>query len=658
MSNFRLQPDELNAHLQERVAALELELAALRSQLEQRTPASQSSENSTLETAYALLQTEVLQLRRREASRQEQEQSTQAQLAELLQANQVLQASLHKLVEEPDLEKFLGHLLTLCAQRFAAAEAGLWRYENGIFRLFISYEEGKIKHRSNVSHPGSNLEIARKIRNQDVLSYLRQREIVADYEEDFATRPVYEQFRDYFQQRGIKAALKIPMFLDDDLRGILVLRYRHRHQFQPDEAELAHALANQAVLALELTRLTEEVQQVAIVQQREQAAQDRASELSRANEILSGSLGYLSTNPDFNDVLGHLLAEAVRYSRAATGHLLLYDATQHSFTLTVRCRDGHIFWQPADDEPEFLRLPLPARDVLQQLRHQPKLAIVHRDEFERTLCPPTLNWCAQEHYQTLLRCLLTIGKQPVGLLILAFPHPLTLSPVDHELLLALSYQLALVIQLARAAAEAQQTALLQERNRLAGELHDTLAQAFTGISIQLGVAKRIVQHDPREVSQILDRVMELANSALTQARRSVWALHPTDEDFADLASKLPDSVAQITRGTGIQAQVQIVGTPQPLPPLMGKNLLRIGQEAMTNTLKHADATQLQVTLTYHPQSVELCLEDNGRGFLPSLDTGGFGLISMSDRADRINGQLTIDSELGCGTKISVQVPLE
>ncbi|PSR15562.1 hypothetical protein C8255_22480 [filamentous cyanobacterium CCP3] len=200
--------------------------------------------------------------------------TAQKPTVDLAQANQVLQASLSKLANEPDLKNFLGHLLMVCTDRFMASEAGLWRYENGLFCLSVSYEDGEIKHEGAIAHPGATRAIARKIRNQDVLARLRKREIISDYPEDFATQPVYEHFRDYFQQRGIQAALKIPLFLGDDLRGVLVMRFQYRRVFMPEEAELAFALGNQAVLALELTRLAEVAQSAAIMEERNRMARD------------------------------------------------------------------------------------------------------------------------------------------------------------------------------------------------------------------------------------------------------------------------------------------------------------------------------------------------------------------------------------------------
>ncbi len=635
----RPQPDEpisepQAGHSQSSIAALELENAALRA--------------------------ELLAFRQRQQQIDQQDRASQKRVAELSKANEVLQASLQKLSEEPDLEKFLGHLLTLCTERFAATEAGVWRFEHEVFCLFVSYENGVIKRRSEISHPGASLEVAKKIQNQEVLSHLRKREIVSDYEEDFGTKPVYALYRDYFKQRGIQAALKIPMFLDDDLRGILVLRFTDRRCFTPEETELAHALANQAVLALELTRLAEEARQAAIAQERAIAAKAQATELARINQLLRQSLGYLSSNPNLNDVLGHLLLEVVRHATAATGHIFLYDAAADSLTLSVRCSADQVFWAAAEDEPALFQAPIPiaVSPIFTKHCHQPKLNILQQEQFDGNLWSGVAGWCEAKGYQSTGYSVLMIGDQPLGLLLMTFLERLSLRPVDEELILAMAHQMALVIRLTHLADEAKQNALLQERNRLAGEIHDTLAQAFTAISIQLGVAKRIAQHDPAEVAQILDRVMQLTNMALSKARQSVWTLYPTAEEFADLAPQLSQWAEQMTQGTAIQLQMQILGSPYLLSPLIGKNLLRIGQEAITNTLKHANAEQLQVQLTYTAASVSLCIHDNGRGFrFPVSDTDGFGLISLSERADRISGHLTIRSQIGQGTHICIQVPI-
>ncbi|MBD2465220.1 PAS domain S-box protein [Oscillatoria sp. FACHB-1407] len=205
---------------------------------------------------------------------------------------------------------------------------------------------------------------------------------------------------------------------------------------------------------------------------------------------------------------------------------------------------------------------------------------------------------------------------------------------------------------------AQTVARLNEeittRQQIAGEIHDTLAQTFTGISVQLELAQFLMHQNLAEVETILGRISELTQIGLTEARRSVWALHSTSDDYADLEQNLSRSVERMTQGTSIDAEITISGTPYLLPSFIGKNLLRIGQEAITNVLKHAQATRLWVDVTYLDNDVVLCIRDNGYGFLPQGTTNGFGLIGMSERADRINGQLTITSQPGNGTEILVR----
>ena len=172
------------------------------------------------------------------------------------------------------------------------------------------------------------------------------------------------------------------------------------------------------------------------------------------------------------------------------------------------------------------------------------------------------------------------------------------------------------------------------KKAIAGEIHDTLAQTFTGISVQLELAQYLSQNNPAEVESILGSIGSLAQTGLAEARRSVWSVYPASEDYTDLAQKLADCVENLTGGTELYTQVRITGDPYPLSCFVGKNLLRIGQESITNTLKHAQATELQVNLTYTPNQVSLCISDNGCGFCPQIQTEGFGLIGISERSDR------------------------
>ena len=209
------------------------------------------------------------------------------------------------------------------------------------------------------------------------------------------------------------------------------------------------------------------------------------------------------------------------------------------------------------------------------------------------------------------------------------------------------------------AEEQQRTAVLEERTRIAREIHDTLAQGFTGIVIHLEVAKDLLNEDITAAGAHIQRASTLARESLNEARRSVWALRPHALEKDDLTSALTALIDRLANDTTAQLEFTTHGTPCLLPPDMEDDLLRLCQEALTNALKHANANRIHATLTFTPQQVELCVEDDGRGFDPTASPPDhhFGLRIMQERVARMNGQLAIASNPGQGTCISVLAPL-
>ena len=261
--------------------------------------------------------------------------------------------------------------------------------------------------------------------------------------------------------------------------------------------------------------------------------------------------------------------------------------------------------------------------------------------------------------QTGLAVPLVFGNNFLGVITISHMQDHAYSPEALRLVTALAQQVVLALQLTRLAEESKQVAIVEEQNRLAREIHDTLAQAFTGITLQLNNAQYYATQDAAIAWDIIGQVKTLARSGLAESRRLVWSLHPDAEEYRDLAGSLQRSLTQLTLHTILQTDLAIVGTPQPVPPDIGMNLLRIGQEATTNTLRHAQAQTLQLKLTFKVDAIELCIQDNGVGFdLKSAhDHGGFGLLGMQQRCDRLGGQFTIRSQPGQGTCILVQIPL-
>ncbi|MEH2341281.1 MAG: AAA family ATPase [Nostoc sp.] len=206
---------------------------------------------------------------------------------------------------------------------------------------------------------------------------------------------------------------------------------------------------------------------------------------------------------------------------------------------------------------------------------------------------------------------------------------------------------------------AEEASILEERNRMAREIHDTLAQAFTSIIVHLDAASQRITLDPDAAQSHLKTGRTLARSGLADARRSVEALRPQILEEGDLHSALNRLTAQMFSHTSVRVGCEAIGEPYTLPKEVEMNLLRIGQEALTNAFKYANASGIRVELRYESSQVVLQIKDNGQGFeSQSLSVGrGFGLLGMSERAQRIEGELTIFSHLGQGTEITVRVQI-
>lgn len=204
---------------------------------------------------------------------------------------------------------------------------------------------------------------------------------------------------------------------------------------------------------------------------------------------------------------------------------------------------------------------------------------------------------------------------------------------------------------------AEEASILEERNRMAREIHDTLAQSFTGILVQIGAAMQVLADDADATQTHLEIIDELARLGLAEARRSVTALRPQLLEEGDLHSALHRLVTQMRATADTALIYEIRGTAYPLSAEVENNLLRIGQEALTNAIKYANANEIRVELVYDNPQCILRVKDDGRGFgvgsIPSSD--GFGLLGMSERAERIGAQLTIHSQPGQGTEIIVLV---
>jgi signal transduction histidine kinase len=207
--------------------------------------------------------------------------------------------------------------------------------------------------------------------------------------------------------------------------------------------------------------------------------------------------------------------------------------------------------------------------------------------------------------------------------------------------------------------EAQWGAVLAERGRLAREIHDTLAQGFVGVSVQLELVARLLAGSRDAALQHLDQARALVRASLDEARTSIWNLRSEAAAAEDLPSRLRQSCTRMSSGSACKVYLQVKGTYRPVARKIEEELLRIGQEAVANAVRHSAATRIDVQLIYEGKQVSLRVEDDGRGFQPGAGApeGHYGIRGMHERAGEIDAALLLESTPGGGTRVSVEAPL-
>jgi signal transduction histidine kinase len=251
----------------------------------------------------------------------------------------------------------------------------------------------------------------------------------------------------------------------------------------------------------------------------------------------------------------------------------------------------------------------------------------------------------------LLRLPTLVGGQVKGFITIRHADREPYRTSEIELAQALAHQAMLAIQIGKAAT-------LEERNRMARDIHDTLAQGFTAVIIQLQGAEDARKRGlETAVEQHLQSAHELARSSLNEARRSVRALRPLALEEATFWEALKALIRKATAGTKLQTTFRLAGDPRHLAPDAQEHLLHIGQEALTNTLRHAQASWFETRLSFANGDARFELEDDGAGFGVEHQPQGYGLIGMRERAAKIGAHLDITSAGGRGTKIVVICPM-
>lgn len=209
------------------------------------------------------------------------------------------------------------------------------------------------------------------------------------------------------------------------------------------------------------------------------------------------------------------------------------------------------------------------------------------------------------------------------------------------------------------ALEARFAAILEERTRLARDIHDSLLQGVAGIALQLRAVLPRLRSASQDIVDSVRRIVDLADATARDARQTVWEMRPLALAHGDLAASLQHVGRRVS--SNLTVHVDVCGEVRPLSPVVEDTILRIAQESATNAVKHGAVSVIGITVRFHSDAVELIVTDAGGGF--DVDsafrayTGRWGLLGMRERAHRVGGTLTVESTSGQGTTVRLEVPL-
>lgn len=439
----------------------------------------------------------------------------------------------------------------------------------------------------------------------------------------------------------VRSWMGVPLMVKDRAIGVLSMACNEPDYYTTHDARMAMAMANQAAIAIENAKLYEEAQE----------ALRRTSALAQiaSSVAFEGSL---------ETILNDLARNVVQTTGAeACAVLLLNDKTGGSdYAGSYGLPDGYAVANAEtrnalpDIEPVSLRVvrlqePVVRRNVRQWVLDTPEMAPLH--ELMRDITWDTIIGVPLNYRGRPLGALCTFCRDDAG-------------PVEDEIafLTTIADQAAVAVENARLFSEVQGKAALEERQRLARELHDSVSQVIFSISLHTRTAEALLERgDSVRLNEAIEHISSLAQAAMAEMRALIFELRPESLATEGLVAALTKQAAALRARHAIQVQTELC--PEPELPIETKEVLyRVAQEASHNTIKHAGAATLNMRLTCDDTCVTLVVADNGVGFQADRQfPGHLGLQSMRERALRLGGTLDIESAPGTGTTVCLRMPI-
>jgi signal transduction histidine kinase len=437
-----------------------------------------------------------------------------------------------------------------------------------------------------------------------------------------------DDLRERAERFGIASYIEVPVVVQGETVGLFSAAFERSHAFSSSEQRLFQALAQRAALAIENAKLFAQTER----------RRRQLDALYRADEALHRSLRLEEVVQALNDVAVEVL-EADRSLFVSWPEGAPAPITWSASGITEEMFEALSESFRRDSTPEGFRFREPyliedSSEVRGIARARMELADV----------------------KAVVELPIVTGDSVFGIFFFGFTQRQKFSAEDRRLFQALAQRAAVAIENAQLYEQAQNLAAVEERQRLARELHDSVSQALYGIALGARTARTLLDRDPARATEPMDYVLSLAEAGLAEMRALIFELRPESLANEGIVRAIEKHVASLQARYGVRVHADLASEPE-VPLTVKEALYRIMQEALHNTVKHARAQNVHIALRDLPHAVELDLRDDGAGFDTTVEyPGQLGLKSMRERALRLGGEFEIESSPESGTHVCARIP--
>ena len=434
-----------------------------------------------------------------------------------------------------------------------------------------------------------------------------------------------------FDKLGIGSAILLPIRFKQQTYGAMILHWIEHREFPAEERHMLNTIADMAGIAIERMHILENL---------EVQVTDRTLELTTLYELTA----LLAAKGDLTDTLQQTLERLLETINSFSGAIHLMDPEYNELDLIAH--------QGFDSETESsLQTILPDHILWEQLVERSEPLLLMNIDSKGLITAGIHNLEIKNYIGAPIQS----GRETLGIISVFYTSDHDPSLDEISLLNLVADQVGIAVERTRLREQAEQAAIMTERQRLARELHDAVTQSLYSISFLAKASRNFAQSGEWEqVEQHLGSLQDTAQQALKEMRLLIYELLPTSFEQQGLESVLRHRLESVEQRAGVEVEFLATGSFN-LPAEVQFDIYRIAQESLNNILKHAAATEVKVQLVGSEYGLEMTIEDNGTGFDPHQTSGGIGLDSMNDRADKLGGKFTINSDPGQGTRVKLTI---